>query len=253
MPREEISEKLPEELNRPSSHQHLIASCFHNVWLPGTYVYTDWAGKPRAFRRIALYLLEPASLLSHGCPSPGALTSLGDPRTWTILQSTPSLLLPLTEMLQGLCSSPLFAAQCPRPLGSLHVWEFPSVCTSIFFLTNSPGSGVRPYSDTPVTPNITDPINNCCVLKYVAAVTQFSSFITPVFPWSVACYRGVWVWAFEFYCLCSKTDSPTFCLCNPEQPVFPFCKMSMKVIITAVSVSPDHRRSRWIECHWARL
>lgn len=96
-----------------------MASCFHNVWLRGTYVYTDQTGKWRTFRRefCTCWDLLPCSLRftppftsSGTSPTRGAFLNLGDPGALKALQPTPLVLCPRTEMPQefvlisGLCN-----------------------------------------------------------------------------------------------------------------------------------------------------
>lgn len=189
MPREEVSEKLPAELNRPFSHQHLrisIASCFHNVWLHGTYVYRDWAGNQGPaeqlfctcwdWLRCSLVVTTPFTS-SKISPAPGTFMSLDNPGT---LKALPSMLLPLTEKrLEFVLISGLFNIVSFASLGiyiGLYI-NFSSFLPAHQDLESGP-------TVIPVTPNI-DLSKNACLVKVrlpscISAISQHR------------CFPGVW-------------------------------------------------------------
>lgn len=99
---------------------------------------------------LAVLMFTPPFTSSRGSPTPGALlSSLGDPCSLQVLQSTPLLLLPLTEMPQefvlasGLCNLVPSTSLGTCMSGDL----YPFVHLVFFFPVNLPGSGVGFDSD----------------------------------------------------------------------------------------------------------
>lgn len=134
----------------------------------------------------------PPFIASRSSPTPGALlSSLGDPCSLNFLQSTPLLLLPLTEMprefvlTSGLCNLVPSTSLGTGMSGDLY-WFVHLV---FVFPINLPGSGVRAKNDIHVCyPKVEDHIKTP-VCSCEAAITHFSCFITLL---SGTCYKGVW-------------------------------------------------------------
>lgn len=136
-------------------------------------------------------MFTPPFTSSRGSPTPGALlSSLGDPCSLNFLQSTPLLVLPLTEMPQefvlasGLCN--LVPSTSLGTCMSGDLYRF--VHLVFFFPVNLPGSGVRSDNDIHACyPKVEDHIK-IPVCSWEAAITYFSCFMTLL---SGTCYKGV--------------------------------------------------------------
>lgn len=126
--------------------------------------------------------------------TPGASVSLGHLGTLTALQSTPLVLLPLTEMPQEslLTSGLLKFSVLSLNKMCVYVWGR-ALCRFVhpfFFLpTNPPGPGIRSCSNIPITSNI-DHIKNACLLN-VRLPSHIQLFITTPLAWSMTCSRGI--------------------------------------------------------------
>lgn len=240
MRREEVSEKLPAELNRPFSHQRLTKVILNSFLFPQCMaLWHVCVYRPnrqmKNLQNSCFVLVGTCFLVLSGLPRPShpagrapsevlwwtwaiqALWKLSSQRLWFYvhaLRCSRSLCLSLFCASLGMCVS-----------GNLHKF----LHHFFFFPTNLPGSGVRSYGDDiPVTPHI-DHIENMCLfilglLSPVSAVSQHLCF-PGVWPVTEG-YRITVVKSSDFCLLClgSNPDSSTFCLCNSEQSVFPFCK-----------------------------
>lgn len=172
MRREEVSEKLPAELNRPFSHQRLTKVILNRFLFPQRMA--PWhvcVYRPKRQREnlqnSCFVLVGTCFLVLSGLPRPSHPAG----RAWVIhgtlkaFQSTPLVLCPRSEipqkfvLISGLCNAVSSASLGMCVFGNVHMF----LHQFFFFPTNLPGCGVRSYSeDIPVTPNIGH-IKNICL------------------------------------------------------------------------------------------